>query len=41
MNNAEQLLKFINKSKTAFQAAYEVQNILDDNGFTELKESDN
>ena len=26
MNNAEQLLQFINKSKTAFQAAYEVSN---------------
>lgn len=40
MNNAEQLLQFINKSKTAFQAAYEVKDILDKNGFTELKESD-
>lgn len=40
MNNAEQLLQFINKSKTAFQAAYEVKDILDNNGFTELKESD-
>ena len=39
MNNAEQLLEFINKSKTAFQAAYEVKDILDKNGFTELKES--
>lgn len=39
MNNAEQLLQFINKSKTAFQAAYEVKDILDKNGFTELKES--
>lgn len=40
MNNSRQLLDFINKSKTAFQAAYEVKDILDRNGYTELKESD-
>lgn len=40
MDNARQLLDFINKSKTAFQAAYEVKYILDKNGYTELKESD-
>lgn len=40
MSNSRQLLDFINKSKTAFQAAYEVKDILDRNGYTELKESD-
>ncbi|WP_294405726.1 M18 family aminopeptidase [uncultured Clostridium sp.] len=40
MDNTKQLLDFINKSKTAFQGAYEVKNILDQNGFTEIKESD-
>ena len=40
MSNSRQLLDFINKSKTAFQAAYEVKYILDRNGYTELKESD-
>lgn len=40
MNNSQQLLDFINKSKTAFQAAYEVKSALDRNGFLELKESD-
>ena len=40
MDNSRQLLDFINKSKTAFQAAYEVKDILDKNGFAELKESD-
>lgn len=40
MSNTRQLLDFINKSKTAFQGAYEVKNILDQNGFTEIKESD-
>lgn len=40
MNNTKQLLDFINKSKTAFQGAHEVKNILDQNGFTEIKESD-
>ena len=40
MNNTKQLLDFINKSKTAFQGAHEVKNILDKNGFTEIKESD-
>ncbi|WP_294155905.1 M18 family aminopeptidase [uncultured Clostridium sp.] len=40
MDNTKQLLNFINKSKTAFQGAYEVKNILDQNGFTEIKESD-
>lgn len=40
MSNTKQLLDFINKSKTAFQGAYEVKNILNQNGFSELKESD-
>ncbi|MGN0145150.1 MAG: M18 family aminopeptidase [Clostridium sp.] len=40
MNNTQQLLEFINKSKTAFQGAYEIKNVLDQNGFIELKESD-
>lgn len=40
MSNTRQLLDFINKSKTAFQGAYEVKNILDKNGFTQLNESD-
>lgn len=40
MSNTKQLLDFINKSKTAFQGAYEVKDILDKNGFTELKESE-
>lgn len=40
MNNTEQLLNFINKSKTAFQSAQEIKKILDKNGFTEIKESE-
>jgi len=40
MSNSQQLLDFINESKTAFQAAYEVKSVLDKNGFLELKESD-
>ena len=40
MSNTKELLDFINKSKTAFQGAHEVKNILDKNGFTEIKESD-
>lgn len=40
MSNTRQLLDFINKSKTAFQGAYEVKDILEKNGFTEIKESD-
>ena len=40
MSNTRELLDFINKSKTAFQGAHEVKNILDKNGFTEIKESD-
>ena len=40
MNNSIQLLEFINKSKTAFQAAHEIKEILNNNGFSQLKESD-
>ncbi len=40
MDNAVQLLDFINKSKTAFQAVCEIKNILDNNGFKQLKEEE-
>lgn len=40
MNNTQELLEFINKSKCAFQGAYEVKTILDKNGFSEIKECD-
>lgn len=40
MNNTQELLEFINKSKCAFQGAYEVKAILDKNGFSEIKECD-
>lgn len=40
MSNTQELLDFINKSKCAFQGAYEVKSILDTNEFTQLKECD-
>ncbi|EHJ02168.1 Aspartyl aminopeptidase [Clostridium sp. DL-VIII] len=40
MSNTQQLLDFINKSKTAFQGAYEIKAILDKEGYEELKEED-
>ncbi|BCZ49054.1 M18 family aminopeptidase [Clostridium gelidum] len=40
MNNTQELLDFINKSKTAFQSAYEIKSILDKNGYSEVKEED-
>lgn len=40
MNNTKQLLDFINKSKTAFQGAYEIKAILDKQGYSEIKEED-
>lgn len=40
MNNAQELLDFINKGKTAFQSTYEIKNILDKQGYTEIKEED-
>ncbi|AWK50058.1 M18 family aminopeptidase [Clostridium beijerinckii] len=40
MNNAQELLDFINKSKTAFQSVYEIKCILDKNGYSEVKEED-
>ena len=40
MDNAKQLIDFINKGKTAFQSTHEIKNILDENGFSEIKEED-
>lgn len=40
MNNTQELLDFINKSKTSFQSAYEIKSILDKNGYIEVKEED-
>ena len=40
MSNTQELLDFINKSKTAFQSAYEIKSILDKNGYNEVKEED-
>ena len=40
MNNAEKLLEFINGSKTAFQAAYQIIKRLDKEGYKELQECD-
>ncbi len=40
MSNTQELLDFINKSKTAFQGAYEIKAILDKEGYDELKEGD-
>lgn len=40
MTNTQELLNFINKSKTAFQSAYEIKSILDNQGYAEIKEED-
>ena len=40
MKNAQGLLEFINSSKTAFQAAYEIKERLDKSGYQELHECD-
>ncbi len=40
MSDTQELLDFINKSKTAFQGAYEIKAILDKKGYEELKEED-
>ncbi|GAA0077192.1 M18 family aminopeptidase [Clostridium sp. CTA-5] len=40
MNNAKDLLKFINDSKSAFHGAYEVKKILDTQGYKEVKETE-
>ena len=40
MSNTQELLNFINKSKTAFQSAYEIKSILDREGYSEIKEED-
>ena len=40
MNNTQELLDFINKSKSAFQSTYEVKRILDREGYVEIKEED-
>lgn len=40
MNNTQELLNFINKSKTAFQSAYEIKKILDKQGYSEIREED-
>lgn len=40
MTNTQELLNFINKSKTAFQGAYEIKSILDNQGYAEIREED-
>ena len=40
MSNTQELLNFINKSKTAFQSACEIKSILDKEGYAEIKEED-
>jgi aspartyl aminopeptidase len=40
MSNTQELLDFINKSKTAFQSAYEIKCVLDNQGYSEIKEED-
>jgi len=40
MNNTQELLNFINESKTAFQSAYKIKSILDNQGYNEIKEED-
>ena len=40
MNNTQELIDFINKSKSAFQSTYEIKSILDNKGYTEIKEED-
>lgn len=41
MNNTQELLDFINKSKSAYQSAYEIKYILDNQGYIQIKEEDN
>ncbi|AQR97865.1 M18 family aminopeptidase [Clostridium saccharoperbutylacetonicum] len=38
MSNTQELIDFINKSKTAFQGAQELKNILNNQGYAEIKE---
>ncbi|WP_459479464.1 M18 family aminopeptidase [Clostridium saccharoperbutylacetonicum] len=38
MSNTQELIDFINKSKTAFQGAQEIKNILNNQGYAEIKE---
>lgn len=40
MNNTQELIDFINKSKTAFQGAEELKNILDNHGYAQIREED-
>ena len=40
MKDAQGLLEFINSSKTAFQATYEIKSRLDKEGYIELQECD-
>lgn len=40
MSNRQELIDFINKSKTAFQGAQEIKNILNNQGYSEIKEED-
>lgn len=40
MSNTQELLEFINKSKSAFQSAWEIKSILDKEGYKELKEEE-
>ena len=40
MNNTQELLNFINESKTAFQSAHKIKSILDNQGYNEIKEED-
>ncbi|MBW6410228.1 M18 family aminopeptidase [Clostridium weizhouense] len=40
MNNAKDLLKFINNSKSAFHGAFEVKKILDKEGYKEVRETE-
>lgn len=40
MSNTQELLEFINKSKSAFQSTWEIKSILDKEGYKELKEEE-
>jgi aspartyl aminopeptidase len=40
MSNRQELIDFINKSKTAFQGAQEIKNILNNQGYSKIKEED-
>ncbi|MFT8351553.1 M18 family aminopeptidase [Clostridium saccharoperbutylacetonicum] len=40
MSNTQELIDFINKSKTAFQGTQELKNILNNQGYIEIKEED-